>query len=99
MCGSSDGVTSSGGGSLEGMHNCRGDMFDYKDPRHNNSRINEYNLVFLSRSRGGITSKKVRSKGTQFISSSVYQYHFVDEMWNVILSQRKIFLFPCSQAA
>ena len=71
MCGSSDGVTSSCGGSLEGMHNCRGDMFDYKDPRHNNSRINEYNWVFLSRSRGGIISKKVRSKGTQFISLSV----------------------------
>ena len=47
MCGSSDGVTSSGGGSLEGMYNCKGDMFDYKDPRHNNSRINEYNWVFF----------------------------------------------------
>ena len=71
-CGSSDSVTASGGGSLEWKHNCRGDMFDYKDPRNNNSRINEYNWFYFYRgAEEAIPPKKLEAR---WLSSSCHQF-------------------------
>ena len=48
-------------------------LFDYKDPGHNNSRINEYNWVYFYRgAEEAIPPNKLEARG---LSSSVHQYH------------------------
>ena len=48
-------------------------LFDYKDPRHNNSRINEYNWLYFYRgAEEAMPPKKLEARG---LSSLVHQYH------------------------
>ena len=50
-------------------------LFDYKDPRHNNSRINEYNwLCFYRGAQETIPPNKLEARE---LSSSFHQYHYL----------------------